>query len=213
MIENRDETKLREELAALGLSLFERGYAAGSGGNISCLIDEKTLLATPSGSSLGRLDPDELSKVDRKGNLISGRKASKEILFHRALYDAAPDCGAVVHLHSTYATMLSCLKELETGNPIRPFTPYFVMKIRKLMIIPYYPPGDPRIAEELGKRGGEGNGFLLQNHGPVVTAKSLSEAVDLAEELEETAKLFFLMQNSSIRYLTDEEISELRARG
>ena len=206
-----NEKDHRLEFTALGRSLFERGYAAGSAGNMSLRLTDDTILATPSGSCMGRLDPGRLSLVDTSGKLLSGDRASKEVKFHLALYEADPECGAVVHLHSTWATMLSCLEHPDPENLIRPFTPYYVMKIGTLPLIPYYPPGDPRIARELAAHAGGKNAFLLQNHGPVVCGRSISEAVDLAEELEETARLMLLMKDLPVRYLTEEEIDELRA--
>jgi len=206
-----NENELRLEFSALGRSLFDRGYASGSAGNMSLRLTDDTILATPSGSCMGRLNPGRLSMVDASGKLVSGDRASKEVKFHLALYQADPKCGAVVHLHSTWATMLSCLEHPDPENIIRPFTPYYVMKIGTLPLIPYYPPGDPRIARDLAAYAGGRNAFLLQNHGPVVCGRSISEAVDLAEELEETARLMLLMKDLPVRYLTEEEIDELRA--
>lgn len=207
-----NEKELRLEFCALGRSLFERGYASGSAGNISLRLEDGTFLATPSGSCLGRLDPERLSLIDASGKLLSGDRASKEVKFHLTLYNADPRRGAVVHLHSTWATMLSCLEHPNREEIIRPFTPYYVMKIGTLPLIPYYPPGDPRIARDLETYGSDRNAFLLQNHGPVVCGGSIGEAVDRAEELEETARLMLLMRNLPVRYLTNEEIAELRGR-
>ena len=207
------ERQTREELVELGRSLFDRGYAAGSSGNMSVRLNDGRILATPSGSSMGRLRPEALSLLDNVGNHLSGDRPSKEMLFHMALYAGNPDCGSVVHLHSTWATMLSCRDDLDIDMPIRPFSPYYVMKVGTLQVIPYYPPGDERIAVEMAEWAGKRNAFLLRNHGPVVTAGCLTDAVDLAEELEETAKIHCLMNgNSGIRYLSDEDVNFLKKR-
>lgn len=201
------------ELVELARSLYQRGYSVGGAGNISCRIGQDRILITPTGSSLGRLKPESLSLVDLDGKKISGYEPSKEVFFHLALYQNNPACNAVVHLHSSYLTALSCIQNLDPKNAIRPFTPYYVMRIGALQIIPYYPPGDKQIAQQLAQRANTGNAFLLANHGVVVTGTSLSDAVNNAEELEETAKLYFILQGQSINYLTENQIQQLQAKG
>ncbi|KXF82430.1 3-oxo-tetronate 4-phosphate decarboxylase [Enterovibrio coralii] len=208
-----NENELREQMVALARSMFERGYATGGAGNLSVKLPDGHFLATPTGSSFGRLIAEDLSVVDIEGNPISGKKASKEIAFHLAIYRNNPTCNAIVHLHSTYLTALSCLENLDHDNAIKPFTPYFVMRVGKLPVIPYLRPGDPQIAEELAKRAADYRAFLLANHGPVVTGTDLIDAVDNAEELEETAKLVFLLNDKPIRYLTNAEVADLEGRG
>nr|WP_202602376.1 aldolase [Vibrio toranzoniae] len=207
------EQQLREQMVTLARSMFERGYATGGAGNLSLKLPNGYFLATPTGSSFGRLVAEELSVVDINGNHISGKKPSKEAEFHLAIYRNNPVCNAIVHLHSTYLTALSCLEGLDRNNAIKAFTPYFVMRIGELPVIPYLRPGDPQIAEELAKRAGDYRAFLLANHGPVVTGTDFVDAVDNAEELEETAKLAFLLKGNDIRYLTDEEVMDLKGRG
>lgn len=204
------EQQARDEMVQLGASFFQRGYATGSAGNLSLLLADGTLLATPTGSCLGELQADRLSKVTMQGEWISGDKPSKEVAFHRALYLNNPACKAVVHLHSHYLTALSCLNDLDTENCIRPFTPYVVMRVGDVPVVPYYKPGDQRLADDLAALAPRYNAFLLANHGPVVVGKSLREAANNTEELEETARLMFTLGDRSIRYLTDSEVAELR---
>ncbi|MCW9699233.1 MULTISPECIES: 3-oxo-tetronate 4-phosphate decarboxylase [unclassified Avibacterium] len=207
------EREQKIEMVNLARSFYERGYSVGGAGNLSVRLDENRILVTPTGSSLGRLDVEKLSIVDMQGNWLAGDKPSKEYVFHLALYQNNPQCNAVVHLHSTYLTALSCLEGLNPTNAMRAFTPYYVMRVGKLPVIPYYRPGDVNIARELGERALSGNAFLLANHGVVVTGTSLVDAVDNTEELEETAKLFFILQGQNIRYLTDMEVKDLENRG
>ena len=204
------EQQAREEMVQLGASFFQRGYATGSAGNLSLLLEDGNLLATPTGSCLGELQADRLSKVTMQGEWISGDKPSKEVAFHRALYLNNPACKAVVHLHSHYLTALSCLNDLDSENCIRPFTPYVVMRVGDVPVVPYYKPGDDRLAEDLAQLAPRYNAFLLANHGPVVVGKSLREAANNTEELEETARLMFTLGDRSIRYLTDSEVADLR---
>ena len=204
------EQQARQQMVKLGASFFQRGYATGSAGNLSLLLDDGTLLATPTGSCLGELEADRLSRVTLNGEWLSGDKPSKEIAFHRELYLNNPQCKAVVHLHCHYLTALSCLSGLDEQNCIRPFTPYVVMRVGDVPVVPYYKPGDIRLAQELARRAARYRAFLLANHGPVVTGASLRQAADNLEELEETARLMFTLGDRSIRYLTDGEVAELR---
>ncbi|MEJ4043101.1 3-oxo-tetronate 4-phosphate decarboxylase [Erwinia sp. SLM-02] len=205
------EQQAREEMVRLGASFFQRGYATGSAGNLSMRLDDGTLLATPTGSCLGELVAERLSKVTQEGEWIGGDKPSKEISFHRAIYQNNPECGAIVHLHCLYLTALSCLEGLDSKNCIRPFTPYVVMRVGDVPVVPYYRPGDPRLGEDLAKLAPHYRAFLLANHGPVVVGKTLREAADNTEELEETARLIFTLGDRPIRYLTDDEVAELRS--
>ncbi|MBW1252664.1 3-oxo-tetronate 4-phosphate decarboxylase [Pantoea allii] len=206
------EQQAREEMVKLGASFFQRGYATGSAGNLSLLLDDGNLLATPTGSCLGALDASLLSTVTLQGEWLGGDKPSKEIAFHRALYLNNPDCQAVVHLHSHYLTALSCLQNLDSQNCIRPFTPYVVMRVGDVPVVPYYKPGDVRLAEDLAQLAPRYRAFLLANHGPVVMGKSLQEAADNTEELEETARLIFTLGDRAIRYLSADDVAELRSR-
>jgi ribulose-5-phosphate 4-epimerase/fuculose-1-phosphate aldolase len=206
------EQQARDEMVRLGASFFQRGYATGSAGNLSVRLEDGNLLATPTGSCLGELQGDRLAKVTPDGEWLSGDKPSKEIAFHRALYLNNPDCKAVVHLHSHYLTALSCLQGLDPENCIRPFTPYVVMRVGDVPVVPYYKPGDQRLAEDLAQLAPRYRAFLLANHGPVVVGKSLREAADNTEELEETARLIFTLGDRAIRYLNDAEVAELRSR-
>ncbi|MCT8823748.1 aldolase [Glaesserella parasuis] len=201
------------QMVELAKSLFDRGYTVGGAGNLSVKLDDNRVLVTPTGSSLGRLEVNRLSILDMNGNLIEGDKPSKESVFHLALYQANPQCRAVVHLHSTYLTALSCLQGIDTTNAMRAFTPYYVMRVGQLPVIPYYKPGDTNIARELSERALQAKAFLLANHGVVVTGNSLVDAVDNTEELEETAKLYFILQGKSIRYLSESEVKDLENRG
>lgn len=207
------EQEQKEQMVVLARSFYDRGYSVGGAGNLSVRLSEERFLVTPTGSSLGRLRAERLSVLDREGRLLSGDKPSKESVFHLAMYRRNPECQAIVHLHSTYLTALSCLQGLDERNALKAFTPYYVMRVGALPVIPYYPPGHPDIARELEARAMDGRAFLLANHGVVVTGSDLVDAVDNTEELEETARLFFILKGQDIRYLTDEEVRDLKNRG
>lgn len=196
-------------MTEFGASLFQRGFAVGGAGNLSARLPDGSILVTPTNASLGRLAPERLSKLDPDGRHLGGDKPTKEAAFHLMFYRRDPRCGAVAHLHSTYLTALSCLNGLNPDNVMEPFTPYYVMKVGKLVRIPYYRPGSPKLGEEMEARVGDTRAFLLANHGPVVRAESLEAAINSAEELEETAKLWFLLRGQDYRCLTSEEVREL----
>lgn len=206
------EDDIRIKMVELGASLFRRGFVVGGAGNMSARLPDGSVLVSPTNACLGRLTPETLSRVSMSGEHLDGAAPTKEAAFHLMFYRRKPDCGAVAHLHSTYLTALSCLKGLNPDNVIEPFTPYYVMKIGQLMLIPYSRPGSPRLGEEMEKRAGLANAFLLANHGPVVVGATLEEAVNNSEELEETARLWFLMRGMEYRNLTTEEIKELQKR-
>lgn len=206
------EREIREQLASLGESLFSRGYSVGGAGNISVRLPDGNLLATPTNSCLGRLDPEQLSKTDMQGNHLGGAKPTKELSLHLAVYAERPETGAVVHLHSTYVTALSCLADINREDALKAFTPYYIMKVGALPVAPYYKPGHPALGEWAAKLVKKAPVFLLANHGSVVCGPSLVDAVNNAEELEETAKLYFILhgERRPVRYLADAEVEELK---
>jgi len=203
-----EETKLREEIAKFGKSIYDRGLTGGSSGNISVKLEDGWLM-TPTGSSMGELDPARISKLDVDGRHVSGDKPTKETFLHLAMYEERPRDGAVVHLHSTHSVAVSCLPDIDPANVIPPITAYYVMKIGKLPLVPYYRPGDEGLGDAIRGLAGKHTAVLLANHGPVVSGKGLEGAVYAMEELEETAKLFLLLHAHNPRCLTPEQIEEL----
>ncbi len=203
------ETKLRDRIAELGKSIFDRGMTAGSSGNISVQLDDGWLL-TPTNSCLGRLDPARISKLAPDGRHIGGDPPSKELFLHVAMYQTRATARAIVHLHSTHSVAVSCLPEIDPEDVLPPLTAYYVMKIGRLPLIPYYRPGDTKLGEAIRGYAAKSHAVLLANHGPVVAGKSLEDAVYATEELEETAKLYLLLHGRNPRCLTEAQIAELR---
>jgi 3-dehydro-4-phosphotetronate decarboxylase len=204
-----DENAMRDLLVELAASLFRRGFSVGSAGNISVRLEDGYLI-TPTNSSLGRLAPERLSRLDGDFQHIGGDKPSKEVFMHHAFYRARQDAGAVVHLHSTMATAIACLPDVDVDNPIPPLTPYFVMRVgRRMPIVPYYRPGDPAMEPAIHAAARNARAVLLANHGPVVSGRTLIDAVHAAEELEEAAKLYLLLHRSEPRTLTPAQVDDL----
>lgn len=204
------EQETRLLLVDLARSLFERGFSVGSAGNISVRLADGYLI-TPTNSSLGRLDPAALSRLDGGFRHVDGDRPSKEVVMHRAFYAARSDVGAVVHLHSTMATAVACLRDVDATNPIPPLTPYFVMRVGGVLpVVPYYRPGDPAMEPAIaGAVAAGARAVLLANHGPVVSGSGLVDAVYAAEELEEAAKLFLTLRDSATRTLTSPQFDDL----
>jgi ribulose-5-phosphate 4-epimerase/fuculose-1-phosphate aldolase len=202
-----EETE-REAICAIGASIFARGLTAGSSGNISVRTNEGWLM-TPTNASLGRLDPARLSRLDHDGTLVSGDPPTKESFLHRVMYEERRATGAVVHLHSTHSVAVSCLAEIDPKDVLPPITAYYVMRVGRLPLVPYFRPGDLALAEAVRGFAGKHHAVLLANHGPVVAGSSLDAAVNAIEELEETAKLYLLLRGAKTQYLTPAQIREL----
>ena len=205
------ESKRRDEVCRIARSIFERGLTHGSTGNISARLDDGWLL-TPTGSNLGTLDPARLSKLDWNGTLVSGDAPSKESFLHLAMYQERARAGAVIHLHSTHSVAVSVLEDVDPDDVLPPITAYYAIRIGTLPLVPYFAPGDLRLAYAVRRFASRHHAVLLANHGPVVAGSSLSAAADAAEELEQTAKLFLLLQGRRIRALTAGQVTQLRER-
>lgn len=209
--DSTDERRAREQLANAARSLFSRGLTHGSTGNVSVRAGEHTLV-TPTGVSLGQVDPDALSVIDSAGRHVDGPAPTKEAFLHAALLRARPRANAVVHTHSTYSAAVSCLDGLDPANALPPLTAYFVMRVGRLPVLPYHAPGDSRLEQLAESTARTHSALLLSNHGPVVAGSSVTAAMDALEELEETAKLFFLLRGHAIRPLDAAARADLEAR-
>jgi 3-dehydro-4-phosphotetronate decarboxylase len=203
------ESGLREDIAAFGELLTRLGLAHGATGNISVRLDDG-FLVTPTNSRLNRLDPANIARLDRDGRHIGGDQPSKEAFLHQCVYEMRPAARAIVHLHSTYSVAISCLAGLDEDDVLPPLTAYYVMRVGKLPLVPYFPPGDTRLAAAVRQVAAGHAAVLLANHGPVVAGKCLDAAVGAIEELEATAKLFLLLQGQSVRPLDAAQVQELR---
>ena len=207
-----DETGIRDEICRVGASLFDRGLTAGSSGNISVRLEGGGWLMTPTNVSLGALDPARLSRLDATGRLLSGDAPTKEAFLHLSMYGERADAAAVVHLHSSHATAVSILRDVDPNDVLPALTAYYVMRIGRLPLVPYFAPGDPDLAHAVRALASTHHAVLLANHGPVVAGTSLANAQYATEELEETAKLFLMLQNQALRLLTPEQVADLRRR-
>ena len=203
------DSQLREDMCFWAASMFDRGLTGGASGNISARTSDGGLLVTPTGVSLGRLDPAALSRFDAQGKHIEGPAPTKEMPLHAAFYETRTTAGAVVHLHSTHSVALSMLPETDPEDAIPPLTAYAVMRVGKVALLPFFVPGDPAMADALRGLGGRRSAVLLANHGPVVASKDLEAAVFAMEELEETAKLALLLRGTGAQPLRGDQIAQV----
>ena len=204
-----EESKQRELIAQWGKSMFDRGLTGGSSGNISVRLSDGSLLVTPTGKSMGFLDPAEISHIATDGSLLSGLKPTKEIPLHSAFYETRSQSGAVVHLHSSHSVAVSVLPDIDENDVLPPITAYGVMKLGKVKLLPFFMPGDPAMGDAVRGLAGKRSAVLLAHHGPVVAGKDLEAAVFAMEELEETAKLTMLTQGLGARLLDQSQIKAL----
>ncbi|WP_193139079.1 MULTISPECIES: aldolase [unclassified Meridianimarinicoccus] len=207
-----EETRLREDICRIAKSLFDRGLTCGASGNISARLSDGSLLMTPTGSSMGFLDPARISRLDADMRLLSGDPPTKEIPLHSAFYETRQQTGAVVHLHSTHSVALSMLPDTDADNMLPALTPYGIMRLGKVRRLPFILPGDPAMAEAVRGLAGKRSAVVLANHGPVVAGKDVWAATYAIEELEETARLALLTRGCGAVGLTDAQIQTVVRR-
>ena len=216
-----NEALAREEMCRIGRSLFERGYVHATAGNVSVRLDDADgggSLITPTDACLGFLDPARLARIDGAGRQVAGDRASKTIALHRRIYAAArgfdPATACIIHTHATHCVALTLGPHAAELLP--PLTPYFVMKVGHVPVIPYRRPGDPAVAEDVaqaiahhGEKGMPIRAVMLERLGPTVWHDTPAAAMAVLEELEETARLACLVRET--RPLADAQIDALRA--
>jgi ribulose-5-phosphate 4-epimerase/fuculose-1-phosphate aldolase len=202
-----NESKLREQICMFASSMFNRGLTHGSTGNISVRLNNDDILVTPSGSSFGRLDPNQIVKVTKNGELLGSSTPTKELPLHQAFYETrGMKSGSVVHLHSTHSVALSMLPDINEDSVLPPYTPYSIMLLGKVKLLPFFVPGDPAMGEAIKGLAGKRSAVLLANHGPVVSGKNLESSVNAIEELEATAKLALILKGAKPIELNENQI-------
>ncbi|MEX0503127.1 aldolase [Alphaproteobacteria bacterium LSUCC0719] len=203
------ETKLREQICLLAKSMFDRGLTGGSTGNISARTEDGGLLVSPTGTSFGRLDPARLSRFDAAGKLVDGDKPTKEMPLHSAFYETRSSAGAVVHLHSCHSVAFSMLPDVDPDNFLPPMTPYAIMKLGRVKLLPFFLPGDPAMGTAVRGLAGRRSAVMLANHGPVVAGKDVEAACNAVEELEDTARLALMTRGMSPRLLSEAQVRDV----
>ncbi|MEV0443830.1 class II aldolase/adducin family protein [Streptomyces spectabilis] len=202
----------RAAVVATARALAARGLVHGRTGNVSLRTGDGRILVTATGADLSAVGPRDLSLVDADGGHLDGPPPSKEAFLHAAVLRARPDARAVVHTHSPHATAVSCLNGLDPDDALPPLTAYYALRVGRLPLVPYFAPGDRRLAAAAGERARTDAALLLRHHGPVVAAPGLDAALDAVEELEQTARIFLLLRGADHARLTEEQRGALRPR-
>ncbi|MDZ5456863.1 class II aldolase/adducin family protein [Azohydromonas lata] len=204
---------LRDEVCAVGRSLFERGYVHGTAGNISVRLEDGSFLITPTDACLGRLQPQRLAHVGPDGQPLGGDRASKTLALHRRIYAADGQARCVIHTHSTHLVALTLKGVWSRSDVVPPITPYYVMKVGHVPLIPYHRPGDPAVADlvaqaiEAGHAAGAPlRAVMLDRLGPNVWHDSPAAAMAVLEELEETARLWLMTATAPLAPVQIEEL-------
>ena len=203
------EARLREQMCLLARSLFDRGLTGGSTGNISARTPDGGLLVSPTGTSFGRLDPARLSRFGADGTLLDGDPPTKEMPLHAAFYDTRSTAGAVVHLHSCHSVALSMMPDADEDNFLPPLTPYAIMKLGRVKLLPFFRPGDPAMGAAVRGLAGKRSAVMLANHGPVVAGKDVEAACNAIEELEDTARLAMMTRGLNPKMLNTAQITDI----
>ena len=204
-----DHGEERAQIQEVGRLLSQRGLAVGSSGNISVRTEDGFLM-TPTGASLGTIDPASISLLDGEGELLDGAPPTKETFMHLAFYEERPSSTAIIHLHATHSVAVACLDGVDESDVLPPLTAYYIMRIGSLPLVPYYRPGDRALADAIRSHAHEHHALLLANHGPIVAGADLQTAMYAIEELEETAKLFLLLRGDQARPLTAKQVDDVR---
>jgi ribulose-5-phosphate 4-epimerase/fuculose-1-phosphate aldolase len=206
----------REDICRVGKSLFDRGYAHATAGNISMRLPDGGFLITPTDACLGFLDPAALAHVDARGEQVAGARASKTLALHRRIYDADPHARCVIHTHSTHLVALTLAGPWSEADILPPLTPYQVMKVGHVPLIPYHRPGDPAVGDLVARaidaartRGAPIRAVMLDRLGPNVWHETPDAAMAVLEELEETARLWLITARQPAP-LTSAQLQQLR---
>lgn len=201
----------REELVRAARAVAARQLSHGTTGNVSLRAGD-SIVITPTRCELSSVQPDELAVLDLAGKPRTDAVPSKEAFLHTAVYRSRPQARAIVHTHSLHATAVSCLADLAPEDALPPLTAYYAMRVEALPVVDYCAPGDQRLADLAGKVDATNAAMLLRNHGPVVAADTPAAAVDVAEEIEQTARLFLLLRGQDMAPLSQDERRRLFTR-
>ena len=199
----------RHTMVAIARIISARSLTHSTTGNVSVRVGDRILI-TPTGSSLATVEPDDLSGIDENGNHVGGPKPSKEAFVHAAVLRARPQDNAVIHTHSTHAAAVSCLDGLDSADALPAFTAYFAMRVGKVPLLAYHAPGDQALGPIVQTAAVGNRALLLSHHGPIVAGVTLDSALECLEELEENAKLYFLLAGYPTRPLSPEQVAALR---
>ena len=180
-------------------TLFDRQKVSGSSANLS-FLHEGCIYITASGTCFGRLTEESFACVKPDGS-YEGQAPSKELPLHKIYYGKSSGIQAVLHTHSFYSTLWSCLPHENEADVMPSYTPYLKMKLGTVGMIPYAKPGSQELFRLFDERKAESDGFLLANHGPIVGGKDLLSVFYIMEELEESSRIAWELRSGGGRLI------------
>jgi L-fuculose-phosphate aldolase len=187
----RTEVALRVRIAEIGRRLYPLGFVPSTDGNISARLDDNSVLITPAGVAKGTLTPEDITKIDLEGRLISGKKPSSEYLLHLCFYKTRPDVMAVIHAHPPLATGLA-----SAGMALdRPLTSEIVITLGKVPLAEYATPGTAEVTDSIAGLVKGHNAIMLANHGVVTCGPDLEIAFQRMETVEQAAKITLVAEH------------------
>ncbi|MEJ2724879.1 MAG: class II aldolase/adducin family protein [Deltaproteobacteria bacterium] len=190
--------------------LYERHLVSGSGGNLSIRAGER-IFVTPSGASLRDLTPEMVVAVNQCGEVLGGANPTKDVAMHLGILEKRPDVHVVCHVHGASIIAASGLLT-PGGDVLPPLTPGFVYFAHPLAMLPFMVPGSEALAQATADKLGDlkCSALLLQNHGLVTVGGDFQEAINLAEEVEEAARIYILT-NGKARKIPEEGVKEIKS--
>ena len=198
----------KEDFCLFCRLLYDRHLVTGVGGNVSARIGDKFYI-TPSGHSLRGLRPNLLVTLDKKGRVLEGVVPTKDVEVHMGILRIRPDINVVCHVHGAFIIAASAL--MEPGpDVLPPITPGFAYFAHPLKMVSFRVPG----TEEFAKATTEPfshptcRALLLQNHGLVTVGENFEEAVNIAEEIDEAARIY-LMTNGKAKPISLEDVRKI----
>lgn len=194
---DRELEKKLQQAVWIGKSLFDRNRTTGSSANMSFCHNGKIYISR-SGSCFGTLTPGDFAVMELDGTCLSECKPSKEAPLHLQIYRKKPETGAVIHTHGSYAVLWSFVPAEDETDVIPKHTPYLDMKLGTVGMVPYEKPGSQALFDAFGERVMKSNGYLLKQHGAVVPGKDLMDAFYCIEELEESAKIAWMLKGAAL---------------
>jgi len=211
LFNSAEATALRAEIIRTGRKLWDRAYVDGNGGNISVRLGAEFVLCTPTMLSKADLEPADICLSDLTGKILAGdRTLTSELLLHLEIYKANPKARAVVHCHPPYATAFAVAGVIPPNGLI----PEYEVFIGPAALAPYETPGTQAFAETILPFVHEHNTILLQNHGVVCWADTVTHAEWLCEIIDTHCKTYLIAKQigSPLGIIPDDKIDDILRR-
>ena len=203
-----NEAYQRQQIVEVGKMLQQRFFVASNDGNISCKLDDNTILITPTGVNKGEVTLDQILKIDMKGNTIEGNmKVTSEYKMHLAVYKMREDVKAIVHAHPPAATAFA-VTEVKLDDPV--ILPESIFSLGKIGYCKYGTPSTNEVPEAVEKEIKNSDSLLLSNHGALTVGQNVMQAYYRMENLEMVSKITIYSKIlGNLKSLNNEEVEKL----